>query len=53
MGSANTDWSTEDFRQHIASELANTRPSRAKRDAVVRMLGFAPADVTRAARSAG
>ena len=47
LGSANTDWSTEDFREHIAVELeqhATVTPST--RDAVVRMLSFQPADVT-------
>ena len=50
LGSANTDWSTEDFRQHIADGLrkhANVAPATC--DAVVQMLGFAPADVTRPA----
>jgi len=48
VGSANTDWSTEDFRQHIADALerhANVAP--ATRDAVVKMLTFQPGDVTR------
>ena len=50
LGSANTEWSTEDFRQHIASELEKHAPvAPATRDAVVRMLSFAPADVTQAA----
>jgi glucose-6-phosphate 1-dehydrogenase len=49
LGSANTDWSTGDFRQHIAGELAKHAPvTPATRDAVVRMLSFAPADVTQA-----
>ena len=47
LGSANTDWPAEDFRQHIASELEKHAPvAPAIRDAVVRMLSFAPADVT-------
>ena len=49
LGSANTDWSTDEFRQHIADNLdkhASVTP--ATRDAVVRMLSFQPADVTRA-----
>jgi len=49
LGSANTDWSTGEFRQHIADNLdkhASVTP--ATRDAVVRMLSFQPADVTRA-----
>jgi glucose-6-phosphate 1-dehydrogenase len=50
LGSANTDWSTEDFQQHIADELDKHAPvTKATRDAVVRMLSFAPADVTQAA----
>ena len=48
VGSANTGWSTGDFRQHIAGELDKHAPvAPATRDAVVRMLSFAPADVTR------
>ena len=48
LGSANTDWSTDDFRQHIAAELEKHAPvAPATRDAVVRMLTFQPADVTR------
>ena len=47
LGSANTDWSTDDFRQHIASELEKHAPvTPATRDAVVRMLSFQAADVT-------
>ena len=51
LGSANTDWSTEDFRQHIADGLGKHAPAvaRATRDAVVQMLSFAPADVTQPA----
>ena len=50
LGSANTDWSTGDFRQHIAAELDKHAPvAPATRDAVVRMLSFAPADVTQPA----
>jgi glucose-6-phosphate 1-dehydrogenase len=49
VGSANTDWSTEDFRQHIAAKLEeHAKVAPATRDAVVAMLGFQPADVTRA-----
>jgi glucose-6-phosphate 1-dehydrogenase len=49
-GSANTNWSTEDFRQHIAGELDKHAPvAPATRDAVVRMLSFASADVTQRA----
>jgi glucose-6-phosphate 1-dehydrogenase len=48
VGSANTEWSTDDFRQHIATELKEHAPvTAAARDAVVRMLGFQPSDVTR------
>ena len=48
LGSANTDWSTDDFRHHIAAELdKHSAVSPATRDAVVRMLTFQPADVTR------
>ncbi len=51
VGSANTDWTTDDFRQHIADGLREhaSGVSPAARDAVVRMLSFAPADVTRPA----
>lgn len=48
VGSANTDWSTEDFRQHIAGKLdEHATATPAARDAVVKMLSFQPADVTR------
>jgi glucose-6-phosphate 1-dehydrogenase len=48
VGSANTDWSTEDFRHHIFAELEkHSTVAAATRDAVVRMLSFQPADVTR------
>jgi len=51
VGSANTDWSTDDFRQHIADGLGKhaSGVAPATRDAVVKMLSFAPADVTRPA----
>ncbi len=51
VGSANTDWSTDEFRQHIHNELSKhaSGVAVAARDAVVRMLSFAPADVTRPA----
>jgi glucose-6-phosphate 1-dehydrogenase len=51
VGSANTDWSTEDFRQHIADGLGKHASvvAPATRDAVVQMLSFAPADVTQPA----
>jgi glucose-6-phosphate 1-dehydrogenase len=42
LGSVNTGWSTDDFRQHIASELDKHAPvTPATRDTVVRMLRFA------------
>ncbi|MGO8893541.1 MAG: hypothetical protein ACLQB1_28225 [Streptosporangiaceae bacterium] len=43
VGSANTDWSTEDFRQHIADGLGKHASvlAPATRDAVVQMLSFA------------
>jgi glucose-6-phosphate 1-dehydrogenase len=48
LGSANTDWSTDDFRHRIAAELEkHSAVPAATRDAVVRMLTFQPADVTR------
>jgi glucose-6-phosphate 1-dehydrogenase len=50
VGSANTDWSTDDFRQHVATALKTHAPvTAATRDAVVRMLGFQPCDVTQPA----
>jgi glucose-6-phosphate 1-dehydrogenase len=46
-GAALTDWSTEDFRQHIAGELEkHSAVDAPTRDAVVQMLTFHPADVT-------
>ena len=48
VGSDITDWSTDDFREHIAGKLrehADVTP--ATRDRVVSMLSFQPADVTR------
>jgi glucose-6-phosphate 1-dehydrogenase len=48
LGASNAEWTTEDFRQHIATELArHSTVSAATRDAVVQMLSFQPADVTR------
>src|SRR5438876_6877634 len=50
VGSANTDWSTGDFRQHIAGRLdKHAAVAPAARDAVIQMLSFAPADVTQPA----
>ncbi|MCU7820159.1 glucose-6-phosphate dehydrogenase [Kitasatospora sp. DSM 101779] len=47
VGSANRDWTTEEFRQHIAEALKeHSTVAPAARDAVVRMLSFQPADVT-------
>jgi glucose-6-phosphate 1-dehydrogenase len=49
VGSSNVDWSTDDFRDHIATGLdehASVSPST--RDAVVGMLSFQPCDVTQA-----
>jgi glucose-6-phosphate 1-dehydrogenase len=47
VGSAATDWSTEDFREHIAVELdKHAAVAPATRDAVVSMLSFQPSDVT-------
>ena len=49
VGSAVTDWSSEDFRQHVASALEkHATVTPAARDAVVKMLSFQAADVTRA-----
>ena len=50
VGSDLTDWSSDDFRQHIAGKLEeHATVTPATRDAVVGMLGFQPADVTRPA----
>jgi glucose-6-phosphate 1-dehydrogenase len=47
VGSAISDWSSEQFRQHIAGALKeHSTVAPATRDAVVRMLSFQPADVT-------
>ena len=47
VGSATSDWSTEEFREHIAAALKeHSTVAPATRDAVVRMLSFEPADVT-------
>lgn len=47
VGSATSDWSTEEFREHIAGALKeHSTVAPATRDAVVRMLSFQPADVT-------
>jgi glucose-6-phosphate 1-dehydrogenase len=47
VGSATSDWSSEEFRQHIAGALEkHSTVAPATRDTVVRMLSFQPADVT-------
>ena len=47
VGASNVDWSTDEFRQHIATELEKHAPvSSSTRDAVVGMLSFQPCDVT-------
>jgi glucose-6-phosphate 1-dehydrogenase len=49
VGSAVTDWSSDDFREHIAKGLEeHSAVAPATRDRVVQMLSFQPADVTRA-----
>jgi glucose-6-phosphate 1-dehydrogenase len=48
VGSDITDWSTDDFRQHIAAGLdEHATVTSAARDAVAKMLTFQAADVTR------
>jgi glucose-6-phosphate 1-dehydrogenase len=47
VGSATIDWSSEEFREHIAGALRqHSTVAPATRDAVVRMITFEPADVT-------
>lgn len=49
VGSALAEWSSEDFRGHIATELdKHVKVTPAARDAVLSTLSFQPADVTRA-----
>jgi glucose-6-phosphate 1-dehydrogenase len=49
VGSAVTDWSSDDFREHIGQGLdEHASVSAETRDRVVGMLSFQPADVTRA-----
>src|SRR5690606_909559 len=49
VGSADTDWSTDDFRQHVGGALdEHAEVPTATRDAVVGMLSYQPCDVTRA-----
>ena len=50
VGSADTEWSTDDFRLHVATALKeHAHVTAATRDAVVRRLGFRPCDVTQPA----
>jgi glucose-6-phosphate 1-dehydrogenase len=47
VGSATSDWSSDEFREHIAAALnEHSTVTPATRDLVVRMLNFQPADVT-------
>jgi len=47
VGAANTDWSTQEFREHIAGRLReHSRATAAAQASVVDMLAFEPADVT-------
>jgi glucose-6-phosphate 1-dehydrogenase len=47
VGSATRDWSSDEFRQHIAAALKeHSTVAPATRDAVVRMFSFQSADVT-------
>ena len=47
VGSSTSDWSSEEFREHVAGALKqHSTVAPATRDAVVRMLSFEPADVT-------
>ena len=47
VGASNVDWSTEDFRDHIATGLdKHASVTAATRDAVVGMLSYQPCDVT-------
>ena len=49
VGASNVDWTTDDFREHIAAGLReHTRVSASTRDRVVQMLTFQPVDVTSA-----
>lgn len=51
VGSADTDWSTEDFRAHIADRLEEHAGAvaPAARDAVVKMVSYQPVDAARPA----
>jgi len=47
LGAANDDWTTEDFRQHIAAKLKqHSSVAPATQQAVVELLSFDPTDVT-------
>ena len=47
LGAANDDWTTDDFRGHIAAKLKeHSSVAPATQDAVVGMLSFQPTDVT-------
>ena len=47
VGSDITEWSTDDFREHIADKLQeHAARTPATRDRVVNMLTFQPGDVT-------
>jgi glucose-6-phosphate 1-dehydrogenase len=47
VGASKTDWTTDDFRDHIATELARHASAGGKgRDAAVAALSFHPCDVT-------
>jgi glucose-6-phosphate 1-dehydrogenase len=49
VGASNAQWTTEDFRQHIAAGLEqHSTASASTREAVIQMLTFQPADVTQA-----
>src|SRR5436305_6431745 len=49
VGSAPVEWSGENFREHIATELEkHVKVTPAESDAILSMLSFKPADVTRA-----
>ena len=50
VGAANVEWTTEDFREHIAAGLReHTHVPGSTRDRVLQMLTFQPVDVTSAA----
>ncbi len=54
VGAANTDWTTEQFREHVAAGLrAHSSVASATQAEVVEMLTFQPADVTDPAQVRG